>query len=53
MSVDEIKWNSKNTQLQKRRKGEIMEQGKKGTNKNKYQDCRVKCSYISNDTQCK
>lgn len=29
MSVDEIKWNSKNTQLQKRRKGEIMEQGKK------------------------
>lgn len=28
MSVDKIKWNSKNTQLQKR-KGEIMEQGKK------------------------
>lgn len=45
--MDKFKWNSKNTQFQKRKKGEIMEQGKKkGQIKNKYQDGGVNCNYI-------
>ena len=44
--IDKIKWNSKNSNSPKRRKGNIMEQTKKAQIE-KYQDDRVKPNYIS------